>query len=200
MEGILCYWPVIAFSLAGLVLYLLIFVLPRYVGAFVALLLFAVLSGVRLPERAEFVLVSKCLTLAIALTMGLAVGESLVHQGYHDYVAAALPQSSQEQIRAAVGLENMGLRQADCVAIVGEGYAEFWAHLAGLKIVGQIMPEEGGAEEFWNSSGERKKAVYKVLAGSGARALIAWSSSADLGPGWQQVPGTFYRVYFFRNY
>jgi hypothetical protein len=200
IQGILSYWPLIAASLAALGLYSLIVVLPRFVGVFIVLLCVATMAGIRLPKSREFDFVSRCVALAMAVTMGLAVVQPLLKEIYHQRLAVARPQSSQEQIRAALGLQEMGLRRGDHVAIIGDGTAEFWARLARLKIVSQIVPQDGGGDEFWNSSAKRKNVVYGVLASTGARALITWNSSNEnLGPGWLQVPGTFYRVYFLQR-
>ena len=194
IRGIRRKWPLLLVSLASLGLYALVLAKPRYIAAFLVLLCLSVLAGVRLPKQEKVGEFTKHVIIAIVATILFSIGQSLLEKAYHRGPAAT--GTRDEPVRAAVGLKQIGLEQGDRVAIIGPGLTDFWARLGGFKIVAQIMPQEGG-DEFWSFSPERKNLVYRTLAHTGARALVAWvPSGTALEAGWQQVPDTNYQVYF----
>ena len=199
-KRVLDYWPVFAISLAALGLYSLVLVLPRYAAPFLLPPCLAAVAAVSLPKREGFDRVAKYVAIAVAVSMAVGILQPLLEEGSRNLLGGLHSRSPVEQIRAAQGLKKMGLKPGDRVAVIGEGINDFWARLTRTKIVAQIMPDERGGEEFWNSSLEQKERVYSILGNTGARALVTWSAShADLGPGWIQVPGTFYRVHFLQS-
>lgn len=195
IRGIYRKWPLIIISIASLALYALVLARSRYAAAFIVVLCLSVLAGILLPQQERVEEFTRYVSMATVAAMMFSIGQPLLEKAYLG-PQAGTPWTNQESMRAAIALEQLGLRPGDQVAIIGPGLTDFWARLGGVKIVAQIMPEDG-ENEFRNSWPERKTLVYSTMARTGARALIAWAPSGTaLAPGWQQVPGTRYRVYF----
>jgi len=199
IRGIARNWPLIIFSMAALGLYAFVFAIPRYAAAFLLVLCLSVAAGIRLPElngRDQFV---KCVAIATVATMMFSVTQPLLEMAYQGLLFGGT-WGRQEPMRVAEGLQYLGLRTGDHVAIIGIGITDFWSRLGGFKIVAQIMPQDEGADEFWSSSRERKNIVYSSMAQSGALAVITRSPpTAFLDPSWQQIPGTYYYMHFLRR-
>ena len=90
----------------------------------------------------------------------------------------------------------MGARPGDKIAVIADGTGAYWARLAKLRIVAEIMDMNHGTREFWTASKDQQQDVYKILAGAHAKLVV---SSCPLCPpgipdGWQRIVGTPYCV------
>jgi hypothetical protein len=188
-------WPLLTLAGLGLGAYSLVLVLPRYVGASMMLLWVALFAAVRAPTDERWARVAKYVTLAVAATMLLLVLGHIADTAYTTMTVGATP-AARDQVTAAVGLQAMGLRAGDKVAVIGDGGTNPWARLGRFRIVA----EAASATNFWASSPEHRDAAYDCLRRSGARAVITWDPPASAkNPHWKQISGTNYYAYFFSN-
>ena len=195
LGGIREQWPLLLVTLVALGMYSLILVMPRYAAPFLAVFCFAVLAGMwrRQSSNPRTVNLVAAATLCVML---LALAQPLIAKSYRKW-SEGRERNREEPVRAAEGLLRMGLHPNDRLAILGDGTSEYWARLAQVKIVAQIMLREGGGDEFWRLAPEERVPVYEALAGMGARALVTWDSTRpDLGKGWLRIAGTSYHVHF----
>jgi hypothetical protein len=184
-----------AAALAGFGLYSLVAVLPRYVGVFAVVLGMALVGGLRLPRAPNLDGVVRGVAIATVLTTSFSPAQALFESAYLE-ISGGHPYLEREPMLAAQGLSHLGLMPGDRVAVITQGITDFWARLGRFKIVCQIEAQTKGSDEFWDSSQAQKEAVYAVMARTGARAVVTWNSTgADLGPGWQRLPGTFYHAH-----
>jgi hypothetical protein len=195
-KAIVWNWPLIAAAGLSFAAYSLVLVRPRYVGASVVLLLVAVLAGIRLPRNEPFKPVAKYVTAAVMATILFSVFAHVAETAYKTLTVGADP-LQKEQMLAAAGLESMGLRAGDRVAVIGDGSFDIWARLGRFKIVSEVSSFEPGNREFWASSWERRNLVYQSLSRTGAEAVVVWNPPvSDRDPGWKQLPNTSYYVHF----
>jgi hypothetical protein len=179
------HWPLFAMFLVAAGLYALVHVETRFVGAYVAVFWMAILGGVRLwgtenRKMGEFV------ALAMAVTILLAVADGTLRA-----ILTGGPYSARDQITVADDLEQMGLRAGDHIAVFGDGNWAYWARLGKLKIVSTVMSRDTPA--FWAETPEHKKAVYQLLTGTGARAVVSEQVPAsDVENGWTRIGTTDY--------
>jgi hypothetical protein len=191
-------WPLLAAACLGLVAYSLVLVIARYVAASVVVLWVAGFGGVRLPREEKYERISKYIVAAVAVTLLLSVMGYVANQAYTTMTVGSEP-SSRDQIKAALGLEGMGLRAGDKVAVVGYGNVNHWARLGRFKIVAEAAVLGLPAREFWASSTEHQNLAYQRLRSAGAKVVVAWNPPSIVGDQWKQISGTGYYVYFLRN-
>jgi len=198
-------WGLIAWAVAAFGLYGLVFVEPRYIGAFVVVFWAGVLSFVRCPRDGmhERLLGAGGAMLALFVLINIAAfnldglgallgvrAQSDVQKSQFSGGSSALPPE------VAHGLIELGLEPGDRVGLIGYPFTAFWARLARLKIVAEMRPQD--AAGFWNSDPARQDEALLAFANARARAVVAEPfPAASEDPGWRQVGETGYRVYLF---
>jgi hypothetical protein len=195
-RGIVSNWPLITAAALPMAAYSLVLVRPRYVGASIVLLSVGVLAGIRLPQNEQRRPVVGYVTVAVMATILLAIVANLAETAYMTMTVYGYP-TQKNQMEAAVGLQNMGLRAGERVAVIGDGATDFWARLGRFKIVAEVFSPDAGNRQFWSEPQERRDLAYGYLARTGAKAVVVWNppeSSLDLG--WKQIANTNYYVHF----
>jgi hypothetical protein len=196
-RGVASNWPLLALACLTFVLYSLVLVLNRYIGAAMVLLWMAIFAGVRLPKDDKLERAAKLVAAAVAITVVLSVAGHLAESLYTSLTVGVGP-SSRDHVKVALGLESMGLRTGDRVAVIGEGMTNHWARLGRFKIVAEVELPGDATQEFWSSSLERRNSVYERLSHTGARAVIAWEPPHSARePRWQRISDTGYYAYSF---
>jgi len=198
-KAIAAIWPLLAAAGLSLAAYSVIVVIDRYIGASMVVLFAATFAGIRLPNDARLRSGSNYLAAAVALSVLLTVVGHVVENGYANLTVGAVPLAI-DQLKTAIGLESLGLRAGDKVAVVGYGTANHWARLGRFRIVAEAATPGLSAPEFWAASPERRNRVYECLRGTGARAVIAWDPPHNvLDARWKKAAGTKYYAYFLGN-
>jgi len=185
-------WSLIGIGLSGVGIYLPVYVAERYVAAFLVLFGIAVLAAIRLPSDENSLRITKYLGIAGLVVVSL----SLVATTFR-VVARPIPDLAREHVDVAIALRETGFQQGDEVAVIGDGTGAYWAQLARLKIVAEIMGGRKGSEEFWAASPDLKGAAYQAFAGAGAHAVVTRKPVCDLGPEWRRLAGTEYYIHSF---
>ncbi|MFZ0419574.1 MAG: hypothetical protein WAM04_15850 [Candidatus Sulfotelmatobacter sp.] len=195
LAGLLELWPLIAISAVGMGLYLPLLEVDRYLGGFVLIIFLTLLAGVRLRPDAQKL--AAYLTLAASFTMLLATADYTVRVATHHLaIPGSGPNSTIQDITAAEDLWQLGLQPGDKVAVIMNGTGAYWAHLAKLRIVAEIMDTGHGSKEFWDSSAQVQQQVYDLFARAHAKlAVTSCPSTRAIPDGWQEMPGTPYCVH-----
>ncbi|HXC41990.1 MAG TPA: hypothetical protein VNY51_00540 [Candidatus Dormibacteraeota bacterium] len=197
-RAIVANWPLIAAAALNMGLYSIVLVRPRYVGGFVALLCVALLAGIRLPRNAEAMSLTKYMTIAVTGTILLSVVANLAETAYVTDTVYGYP-TQKDEMRAAEGLQNMGLRAGDPVAVIGDGTVDYWARLDRFKLVAEIFSPEPNQVQFWSEPWERRKVAYECLRRAGARVVVVWSPPHGVDPGWEKIANTNYYAYLLQK-
>lgn len=185
-------WPLIALPAAAFAVYLPVHVEDRFLGGFVVVLFLTLFAAVQLrpadQRSAGYV------AIAVFITMALGTADvTLRYATNHLAIPGSGPNSVWQDVLAAEQLQNMGARPGDRVAVIGDGTGAYWARLAKLRIVAEVMGANHGSTQFWESPEERKEKVYAAFAGAGASRAVASCPSYALN-GWQPIAGTGYCV------
>jgi hypothetical protein len=195
-RAILSNWPLIAAASLSIGIYSLVLVTSRYVGGSVVLLFIAILAGIRLPRSQQTAPLAKYVAIAAMVTILFSVAVHLAETAYFSMTVYSDPMQK-DQMKAAEGSRNMGLKAGDPVAIIGDGTAQYWARLGRFKIVAEAFSPEAGSMRFWSEPPERRKLAYECLGRAGAKVVVAWNppeSARDAS--WRQVATTNYYVQF----
>jgi len=187
-------WPLLAISIVGMMAYLPILVVDRYLGGFVLVLFLAMLAAVRL--RPDFQRSGASVVLAVSLTMTLATMDYTVRVlTNHFAIPGNGPNPVWQDVVAAEQLLRMGAQPGDKVAVIADGTGAYWARLGKLRIVAEIMDANHGSREFWDGPEGGKQDVYKTFAQAHAK-LVVTSCPPRTPAGWQHIEGTPYCVRF----
>jgi hypothetical protein len=192
LAGLRELWPLIAISAVGMGLYLPLLEVDRYLGGFVLVIFLALLASVRLRPDAQTP--ASYVALAVSFTMLLATADYSVRVAtHHMAIPGSGPSSTAQDITAAQDLWRMGLQPGEKIAVIMNGTGAYWAHLAKLHIVAEIMETGNGSKDFWDSSPEVQQHVYDLFAGAHARIVVAsCPSSTTMLSGWERMVGTPY--------
>jgi hypothetical protein len=168
-------------SLAAFVLYAVVYVEGRYIGAFVVLFWAGLLSRLRLADshfsqglfRAGGAILVLFVSINI-LSFNLEGASKVL--GLQSRQPVASSQSAVPQYRPVELAETvleMGLRPGDEIAFIGYSFGAFFARLARLRIIAEIPYSE--ADRFWQADHSTRVEVLDAIRGTGAKALIAES-------------------------
>lgn len=177
LHSLMRFWPILLPALALFMLYALVYVETRYIGAAVVVVwmcLFAALPNVATRR------VGDCVVLVVALSLFVTI-----------FVGAARDLKTRPvhtQWRIASDLRNAGLRSGESVAVLGHSTAgDYWAHLAQVRIVADMPSQE--LDMFWQANQQTQNRVIDAFAGTGAHFLI--TPKRPMVPGWIPV-GDYY--------
>lgn len=187
---------VIAFGLYGTVL-----VQGRYIGAFILLFWVDILSNMRLQDTGNNR--SWLKVLSVIATLGLLANIIMFNlDGFNrlnpslkaDWVEKTAPSASPIEVAKALG--ELGIQRGDKVGVIGYAYDSFWARLARVKIIAEMLESE--AVELWRGDATLQLSVLQSFAGTGAKAVIAeyvpdYAQLKD----WHRVGNSNYYIFVF---
>ena len=193
-SAIVSNWPLLAAAGLSLCAYSVVLVRSRYVGGSFVLLFIAILASVRLPKNTQTAVLAKYVALGVMGTILFSVLGRVAETAYmaNTVYAYALPK---DDLIAAEGLQRLGLRAGDPVAMIGDGTVSYWARLGRFKIVAEAFSPDAGQRQFWGESLEHREQAYECLRRSGAKVVVAWAPPETMDPGWKQISTTNYYVY-----
>lgn len=201
LYNIIRHWGLAAVTLSALFLYAPVYVEGRYVGVFLVLLWGELLAHVRLPDSplAQRLATAASLMMLLAL-LGNILTFNLEGLGILTANASAVPAVDQDALplawpgETAAALHRLGVQPGDKVAVIGYAFDSFWARLARVHIVAEMLDRDAGA--FWRGDPAFRAEMIATFAGTGARAIVAEHvpGYAFLS-GWHQVGDTNYYIY-----
>ena len=194
-------WALVIPALIAFGLYGTVLVEGRYVGAFILLFWADILGNVRIPNvpangRWLGVLSSIAafglLTNIILFNLDGFTRLNPSLQSNLDAVAAP----DAKPIAVAQTLHGLGVEQGDKVGVIGYAYDSFWARLARVRIVAEML--EVDAEDFWQGDETLRQGVMQSFANTGIDAVVAeyvpdYAQLKD----WHQVGNSNYYIYVF---
>jgi hypothetical protein len=182
------WWPLLAVSSAVIGLYMLVHLEGRFIGACVVLIWFSLFCAVRVPRD------DKSRRLASLALLGTAIAMML---SFASYTAKSwmngCPDSAQIHLDVA---QHLNLPEGTPVAIIGAGNFSYWAHLARVRIVAEIMPMDEA--DFWRMPDPEREPYFAAFRSAGAQWLIAQPPATLtrlLADAWQPIATTSYYRY-----
>jgi hypothetical protein len=175
----------------------------RYVGAFIVLFWADILGNIRLPNVPANGLWLRVLSsiaafglLANIILLNLD-GFARLNPSLQSSLGAAMTPVARP-LAVARTLQELGVRDGDKVGVIGYAYDSFWARLARVRIVAEML--EADADEFWRGDEALRQSVLQAFANTGIDAVVAESVPADAGlRDWHQVGNSNYFIYVFRE-
>jgi hypothetical protein len=182
---------------AGILLYLVVLTVERYLAPFALVILVVMLASVWLPANdplskrvATSVLVAAVLVTAFSGLHFLTWSKSVIAE------AEAVPY---EMWKAADGARQLGIRPGDKIAELEPAIREdrllarsenpVLARLLGVRITAELAPPDNNF--FWSSDEVTQQRILHALASTGAKAVIDYDIPPVIHPeGWIKLDGT----------
>jgi hypothetical protein len=113
-------------------------------------------------------------------------------------VHAEQPAPRASPLDVAKSLNNLGVMPGDKVGVIGYGYDSFWARLARVKIVAELLDKD--AVDLWYADEELWQSVLKSFADIGVSAVVAEYVPGDVYMNnWHRVGNSNYFIFRFEN-
>lgn len=196
LTNLLSIWPLIAISLTGMAMYVPLVENDRYVGGFLLVIFLCLIwAASTAGQQARAI---TYVSLAVFIAMALGTADYTVRVLTRHYAIPGVgPNSALEDVAAAEQLRKLGLQPGDKVGIITNGTGAYWATLAHLRIVAEIMDTGHGSQEFWNSLPEVKANVFRAFAQAHASNVVGVCPVCPPGvpDGWRKLAGTPYCIH-----
>jgi hypothetical protein len=161
-------------------MYLLVYLVPRYLIGFSLILWGSALASICVCPGTQ--LLARRAFLAGILVFAWCVMPGLLH-----YLVADHTESSERDIAIAEAISQYGITPGDAVASIGNGQQAYWAHLARVSIVAEVWSID--SPRFWSESAVIRQAALRSMAYAGAKAVF-WRRDSDQScpPQWSSLP------------
>jgi hypothetical protein len=197
-------WVLVIPAVIAFGLYSLVLVQGRYIGVFVLLFWADILANIRLPDIPNNGAWLKVLSGVAAFGLlaniilfnldGLNRLNPSLESGLTELTA-----SPARPLAVAQKLQELGVVRGNKVGVIGYAYDSFWARLAHVKIVAEML--EADANDFWRGDEMLQQSVLQSFAGTGVKAVVAEyvPDYAQLN-GWHRVGNSNYYIYVFAEH
>ena len=196
-------WVLVIPALLAFGLYGTVLVEGRYVGVFILLFWADILGNIRLPNVPANKLWLGALSsiAAFGLLANIILfnldGFARLNPVWQSSLSAAAPPVA-KPLAVARTLRNLGIGEGDKVGVIGYAYDSFWARLARVRIVAEML--EADADEFWRGDEALRQSVLQAFAKAGVDAVVAEYVPGYAGlRDWHQVENSSYYIYVFRE-
>jgi hypothetical protein len=194
-------WALVIPALIAFGLYGMVLVEGRYVGTFILLFWADILGNIRLPNTAANGLWLRVLSSIAAF--GLLANIILFNlDGFIRFNPSlqsslgAVVTPAAKPLAVARTLQELGIRQGDKVGVIGYAYDSFWARLAHVRIIAEML--EADSDEFWGGDEALRQSVLQAFANTGVEAVVAEYVPDYAGlHDWHQVGESNYYIYVF---
>ena len=181
-------WDLLLISVVMTGLYMLVLFETRYAGAFAVFAWLAAFLAVRVPADGASRRVAGLSIVALVAGMLLSFASNTAKT-----IANGCPESARQHVQMA---QQLNLSPGTPVAVVGLGNFSYWAHLARVRIVADVMAQDESA--FWKLPPAGRQQIYTAFGSAGGRWLIAQPPAAyidSLEEGWKRIGTTPYYEY-----
>jgi hypothetical protein len=201
LRNIAQQWRLLIISLAALGMYSLVRVDLRFVAPFLILLWTGLASAVEFRANSnDSRKVVSCVTASMLIIVMITTFANTVSVALGD--VSGEPNSTNSlalvQSRVADELRREGIRPGDEVAFIGASFSAYWARLARVRIVAEIVPED--ADKFWAAEPTAKERIINAFRDTKAKVIVTdhmpiFSSAGE----WRRVRYTDYYVFTLRQ-
>jgi hypothetical protein len=201
LKEILNHWGLTTLAVVVFCLYALVLVAGRYIGVFVVLFWADLLANVRLPKSESYEKVVKYTSILMVVFL-LVIIVLFNFEGYLTLNTGTTSNQSVQQLskppswpgQVAAELLKFDIRSGDRVAVIGYAFDSYWARLARVKIVAELISSDSAP--FYYGDPEIQSKVIEAFASTGARAIVAENVPDNVSlDGWHQVGDTNYYIH-----
>jgi len=188
MAALLSTWPIWLIGLAGCLMYIVVYVEPRYVAASLALFCVGLILGFPIPRE-----IGPKVALLIVIATVPVLLYPMLRVTYIQYVHR---QRFNAESQAAEALRSAGVNPGDRVGRISPIVYDYAVErILRVKVVAQVDHER--ISEFWNAPFATQQSLLHTFASRGVKAVIATSPrlSAENQSEWMRLGSTQYWVW-----
>jgi hypothetical protein len=196
-------WALVIPALIAFGLYAMVLVEDRYIGVFILLFWADILANVRLPTVPANGLWLGVLSSIAALGLLANIilfnldGFTRLNPSWQSSLGLAAAPAA-KPVAVARTLQELGVRPGDKVGVIGYAYDSFWARLAHVRIIAEML--ELDADEFWRGDEALRQSVLQAFSNTGVEAVVAEYVPGGAGlRDWHQLGNSNYYIYVFRE-
>ncbi len=198
---ILHQWPLFLPAVAALILFCLVHVESRFLGAYITMFWMGLFSSVRFMNSieskrwADGVIIA---IVAVILFMTVFPLGMRSHQVFLDLLKGRDPWPH-EQYQVAEKLSKLNIFSGDKMALIGHTFINaYWARLTGIQIIAEIPNID--SDSFWAANDTIKEQVFRKFSETNAKAILTtevplYASTAA----WRKIENTQYFFYDLRE-
>ena len=203
-------WPLLFLAALGLVFYLLVLVLRRYIAPFSMLFWICLLSSVCVRKKERSEAANWKIASAVVVPIFVFVAGSALNQ-LQRAASDWLREGPHPHWTAAQALMRLGVKEGSLVAYLGYGAESYWARLAHARIVAEAydgtadrdkkrdFSSAGRTEELFTRDGLLKQRVKDLFLKTGAVAVVSRNVPSFVArKGWHRLGRTNYYAYLLR--
>jgi hypothetical protein len=178
-------------AVAGIGLYSLVVIIPRYVAPLVCLIWVVGFSGIRLPESKESRrLIAGAAVVIAALTCWVSGWQ--ISRALDSSVFAQNDVATPECADVAEFLVRSGIKTGDKIAVIApwlfpSRQGAYIARLARIQIIAEARPDE-----YWGTGDKARAEIDSEFASAGAKAILTQTPPSRLDSGWIRLGDTQY--------
>jgi len=187
------YWILWIPALAGIAMYSVLIVEPRYLAAQFSILWIVAFAGLRFSRSASARrIVAGTAVVASVLSCALVIRDSW--RTARNIGLEERDVATPECARAAKAIRADGVQAEDNIVIIGDWLfpsrqGAYIARLARVRIIGEARPTS-----FWSADENSRSDLLEHFARAGAKAVLT-RNPPQLGMGWQRLADTQYYLY-----
>ena len=193
LASALRHWILWIPAVAGIALYALVVIEPRYVGGLFCLMWIVALSGVRLPrDRSSSRLIAAAVVFVVFATAGMVMRD--IWRTSHGTGIGEKNIATPECPKVAEAILASGVHSGDRIAVVSDWLfpsreGAYIARLARLQIIGEARPDS-----FWTADESARAQLVTAFAKYGATVMLT-RRPPRIDAGWQRLAETDYYLY-----
>jgi len=194
-KNIARHWTLLIPTLSAFVLYSLIYVQGRYLGAYIVMLWISLFSGIRFVDQIRRKLARHVIFTMVLLMVFSVVIPTIprVYSVIKNFIRGG-DNTFPVQYQVAKGLDRLGIKAGDRISLLGNTFDFYWSKLLKCKIISEIPDKVS----FWKAGKLYRDKALRILKSTGAKAVV----SKDIpryayGIGWRRIDNTDYYVYLF---
>ena len=196
-------WGLVMIAMFAFAFYGSVNVIGRYIGVFIVLFWTDLLANIHVAREQQ----KRNLALFLGIIMIAFMAMNIVAINLAGYWnLSGKPDLHQEAVEDGVPpswpgevaqeLHQLGVKPGENVAIIGYGFDSFWARLARVKIVSEMLGHQ--ATDFWLGDEALQQEVLQAFAGTGAEAVVAeYVPEYARLDGWNRVGNSNFYIYIF---
>lgn len=181
-------------SISGFCMYSLVYIEWRHIAGFAVLLASVLYSELWKTARSETRIgVGAVVVSALAASLLIPIPAYTVQGARDTFTGRIFP----PEYEAARGLQSLGVHPGDRVALIGSDTATFVARFGRFRFVSEVQGED--LPIFWSEDEQQQEDVFRVMASTGAGAVLSDQVPIDQRDRWECLQDTPYCIRLLRS-
>jgi hypothetical protein len=186
LRSISAYWAILLPCASMFLMYAFVHWEPRFTSGFASIAVATVFARTGVGNQIRSAKLVRGTALAFGIITLYSTAVVMADERVENWSASV-------QVDIAEEVRQLGISPGESVAIIGDGFSAYWAHLSQLRIVAELPHASGmhdSAAAFWSSPAATQSKLLVALEHTGARAVIGAAPGFSVPAGWNPIGKT----------